>query len=69
MLRGMEIETCPGTLVLHADGTDECEHVDACGGDELLHDWTLPCVELRCGCAGEERPLESLVPDLLPLAA
>jgi hypothetical protein len=67
-MRGMEIETCPGTLVLHADGTDECEHADACGADELLHDWSMPCAELGCGCAGEERPLESTVP-AWPLAA
>ena len=65
----MEIETCPGILVLHADGTDECEHVAECGGDELLHEWALPCAELACGCAGEERPLESVAPFALPLAA
>lgn len=69
MLRGMEIETCHGILVLHADGTDECEHVAACGADELLHEWSLSCAELGCGCAGEERPLESVVPAPLLLAA
>lgn len=65
MLQGMEIDTCPGILVLHADGTDECEHGSECGNDELLHEWSLSCAELRCGCVGEERPLESVLPELL----
>jgi hypothetical protein len=69
MLRSMEIEMCHGILVLHADGTDECEHAEICGCEELLHEWALPCAELSCGCAGEERPLESVVPMPLPLAA
>lgn len=61
----MDIDTCTGILVLHADGTDECEHAQLCGADELLHEWSLPCAELGCGCAGEERPLEAALPDLL----
>lgn len=66
----MEIWTCPGTLVLHADGTDDCDHLDVCGADSVVHDWTVSCAELGCGCAGEERPLESVVaPPALPLAA
>ena len=71
MLTSMETWTCTGTLVLHADGTDECEHAEACGSDSLVHDWTLSCAELGCGCAGEERPLESVVADwaAIPLAA
>ena len=45
---------CRYTLVVHADGTHECEGEHRCGGDELLHEWWLPCDELRCGCVGEE---------------
>ena len=56
------IDLCHGTLVLHADGTDECEHAADCACEELLHEWAISCAELGCGCAGEERPLESVVP-------
>jgi hypothetical protein len=45
---------CRHTLVLHADGTHECEGSPACRGDELLHEWWVACDELRCGCVGEE---------------
>jgi hypothetical protein len=38
--------SCRGTLILHADGTDECEHGHLCGADEL-----------GCACAGEAWPL------------
>src|SRR3979411_682834 len=33
-----EEQSCRGTLILHADGTDECEHGHLCGADELLHE-------------------------------
>lgn len=46
--------SCPGTLVLHEDGTRECEHGPACGGDLLLHEWTVGCDELGCRCVTEE---------------
>lgn len=49
---------CGETLVVHADGTHECEGAAACDGDALLHDWWVPCDELGCGCVGEERGLE-----------
>lgn len=48
---------CRHTLVVHADGSQECEGVRHCGGDELWHEWSLPCDELACGCAGQEHDL------------
>jgi hypothetical protein len=48
---------CRGTLIRHADGTDECEHLRHCGGDELLHAHVVACHELACACAGEAWPL------------
>jgi hypothetical protein len=45
---------CTGTLVLHADGTDECEHVHECGADELAHDLVVACHEIGCSCVGDE---------------
>jgi hypothetical protein len=53
-----EEATCQHTLVVHADGTHECEGSVRCGGDELLHDWWLPCDDLGCACIGEEHDLE-----------
>jgi hypothetical protein len=49
--------TCTGTLVLHADGTDECEHGHECGADELVHQHVVSCHELGCACTGEELAL------------
>lgn len=49
-----EIRACRHTLVVHADGTQECEGVQACGCEVMLHEWWLPCDELGCGCVGEE---------------
>ena len=43
--------TCRHTLVVHADGTTECDGERACGADELAHEWRLACHELGCGCA------------------
>jgi hypothetical protein len=40
-------------LILHANGTDECEHDRACGADELLHDHVVACHEVGCACTGE----------------
>jgi hypothetical protein len=48
---------CQGTLVLHADGTDECEHAHRCGADERQHDHVVSCDELGCACSGEAQPL------------
>ena len=48
---------CRHTLVLHADGTQECEGERGCGCDELLHEWWVGCDELGCGCTGEEHDL------------
>jgi hypothetical protein len=53
----MTTTTCNGTLVLHADGTVECEHELACGLDELTHPLWVACDELDCGCVGDEMPL------------
>jgi hypothetical protein len=59
-------EGCQGTLVLHADGTAECEHESACGLDDLQHELWVACDELGCGCVGDDAPLEGWA---LPLAA
>ncbi len=48
---------CHGTLVLHADGTLECEGESACGADESQHELWVACDELGCGCVGDEAPL------------
>lgn len=53
--------TCGGTLVVHADGTLECEHQDRCECDEVLHELWVSCDELRCGCVGEDAPLPLLL--------
>ena len=53
-LRSGEALTCTGTLILHADGTDECEHSHLCGADELVHDHVVGCDEVGCSCTGEE---------------
>jgi hypothetical protein len=50
-------QACPHTLVVHADGTHECDGEGACGADELAHDWWVACDELGCGCVGEEHDL------------
>ena len=57
---------CHGTLVVHADGTVECDHETTCGLDELEHDLWVACDELGCGCVGDDAPLEGWA---LPLAA
>ena len=49
---------CHETLVLHADGTVECDGEAACGLDELQHDLWVACDELGCSCTGDESPLE-----------
>jgi hypothetical protein len=53
-----DVTHCHGTLVLHADGTVECDEQDACGADEAQHELWVTCDELRCGCTGDEAPLE-----------
>jgi hypothetical protein len=53
-----ELWHCHGTLVLHADGTAECDDAHHCHAREDVHDWWLPCTDLGCGCTGDERPLE-----------
>ena len=52
------LEHCHGTLVLHADGTVECEDEARCGADELQHELWVACDELGCGCVGDDAPLE-----------
>jgi hypothetical protein len=53
-----DLAHCHGTLVLHADGTVECDDQATCAGDELQHELWVACHELRCGCAGDEAPLD-----------
>lgn len=57
LLHRPELARCEHVLVLHADGTNECEGHGSCGGDELLHEWSAPCHELGCACTGEEHDL------------
>jgi hypothetical protein len=49
---------CHATLVLHADGTVDCEEVARCDAEELAHDWAVPCRDLGCGCTGDEADLD-----------
>ena len=65
----METATCHGTLVLHADGTVECDEVEVCGAVEVVHDWWVSCVELGCGCTGDEGDLVVLRPSASAAAA
>ncbi len=53
------MEHCHETLVLHADGTLECERWATCGGGPAGHEWWVTCTELeaQCGCTGDEQPL------------
>ena len=53
-----ELDHCHGTLVLHADGTAECEHGEVCDADEAQHELWVSCGELRCSCAGDDAPLD-----------
>jgi hypothetical protein len=53
-----DIACCRGTLVLHADGTVECDEQHVCGADEAQHELWVTCDELRCGCVGDDAPLE-----------
>lgn len=48
----VELLHCHGTLVLHADGSVECD-VEDCGVAEEAHELVLMCTEVdpRC-CAG-----------------
>lgn len=62
-------EGCEGTLVVHADGSVECEHEASCGLDELDHELWVACDELGCGCVGDEAPLDAWGAGALPLAA
>lgn len=48
---------CTSTLVLHADGTAECEGEACCGLDELQHELWVACDELGCGCVGDDAPI------------
>lgn len=59
-------EHCHGTLVLHADGSVECEHAEACGLDELQHELWVACDEIGCSCAGDDAPIDAWA---LPFAA
>ena len=52
---------CHGTLVLHADGTAECGEAGACEVREDLHEWWVACVELGCGCTGDEQDEPALL--------
>lgn len=55
---GNDLDHCHGTLVLHADGTVECDEHATCEADEARHELWVTCDELRCGCVGDDAPLE-----------
>ena len=55
---GQDVDHCHGTLVLHADGTLECEDESVCGADEAQHELWVACGELGCGCVGDDAPIE-----------
>ena len=50
---------CEHTLVLHADGTAECDGAHECACDEHVHELWATCDELGCTCdlEGEEHDL------------
>ncbi len=52
---------CHGTLVLHADGSAECDEAHRCGVREDIHDCWIACSELLCGCTGDEQPAPQLL--------
>lgn len=61
-----ELAHCHETLVVHADGSAECEGYPACGLDPTGHDLWMACAELDgCGCTGDDADLAGG----LPLAA
>jgi hypothetical protein len=46
---------CHQTLVLHADGTAECEGYPRCGLEPPAHDHWVACTELAsCSCTGSD---------------
>ena len=53
-----ELAHCHGTLVLHADGSVECDGEATCEADEHQHELWVACDELGCGCVGDDAPLD-----------
>jgi hypothetical protein len=49
---------CHETLVLHADGTLECDGEAFCAAESLQHELWVACDQLGCGCMGDDAPLE-----------
>lgn len=45
---------CHATLVLHADGSAECDEARRCEAREDRHDLWVPCTDIGCGCTGDE---------------
>jgi hypothetical protein len=45
-----EVAACRHTLVVHADGSAECEGEATCEADELAHEWRVGCHEVGCAC-------------------
>ncbi len=54
---------CHGTLVLHADGSVDCDEASTCELEAGWHEWWVTCTELEpaCGCTGDEHPLVELL--------
>jgi hypothetical protein len=46
----IEVAACRHTLVVHADGSAECEGEATCEADELAHEWRVACHEVGCAC-------------------
>ncbi len=55
-----DIEHCYDVLVLHLDGSIECDGF-TCRADPALHEWVLSCLELLwpcdCGRVGHTQPI------------
>lgn len=49
-LTGEDLESCPGVLVVHADGSTECLDADGCPPDLVLHAGAVPCAEAGLDC-------------------
>ena len=43
---------CGGTLVVHLDGSHDCEHDVRCGADRLLHDHVVGCDDTALSIVG-----------------
>ncbi len=59
-------EQCRHTLVVHHDGSLECEGWESCLADELRHDHSMACEARSCDCS---EPIERVPASPRPYAA